>query len=115
MLLHRLTTEEPDDPLQLSEESQEYDGCTIVSDCTGYEESLVSREQVSNLDDVITLDSDDDSVDRGVARPGVMVGPLCDHYFAATWMKAIFHAIRQYSQNKIIHIILFKLKCIVTY
>ena len=53
--------------------------------------------------------------DRGVARSGVMVGPLCDHYFAATWMKAIFHAIRQYSQNKIIHIILFKLKCIVTY
>ena len=64
MLLHRLTTEEPDDPLQLSEESQEYDGCTIVSDCIGYEESLVSREQVSNLDDVITLDSDDDSVEQ---------------------------------------------------
>ena len=37
---------------------------------------------------------------RGIARPGVMVGPLCDHYFAATWLKAIFHAIRQYSQNK---------------
>ena len=36
---------------------------------------------------------------RGVARPGVMVGPLSDHYFAATWFKAISHAIRQYSQN----------------
>ena len=38
---------------------------------------------------------------RGVARPGVMVGPLGDHYFAATWFKAISHAIRQYSQNNI--------------
>ena len=32
---------------------------------------------------------------RGVARPGVMVGPLGDHYFVATWIKAISHAIRQ--------------------
>ena len=52
---------------------------------------------------------------QGHSRPGVMVGPLCDQYFAATWLKAIFHAIRRYSQNKIIHIILFKLKRIVTY
>ena len=51
------------------------------------------------------------SIIRGVARPGVMVRPLYD-YFAASWFKAIFHVIRQYSQNKIIHIILFKLKCI---
>ena len=51
-------------------------------------------------------------VTRGVARPGVMVGPLCDHYFAVTWLKAIFHVIRRHIQNKII---LFKLKCILTY
>ena len=32
---------------------------------------------------------------RGIARPGAIVGPLHDHYFAATWLKAILHAICQ--------------------
>ena len=35
---------------------------------------------------------------RGVARPGVMVGH--GYHFPATLVKAIFHAIRQYSQNR---------------
>ena len=73
MVIHRSAIEELDDPLQLSEESQEYDSCTIMSDSIEpEEESLVSREQVSQLDDVITFDSDEDSIeqlDRSGTRP----------------------------------------------
>ena len=42
------------------------------------------------------------NLSRGVVRPGVMVGPLCDH-FVVTCLKAIFHALRQYSQKNYSH------------
>ena len=60
--MHRLAIEELDDSLQLSEESQEYNSCTMV--CESDEKSSVSREQVSQLDvdDVINLDSDEDRI-----------------------------------------------------
>ena len=50
------------------------------------------------------------AISSGVARPGVMVGPLGDHYFAATWFKAISHAIRQYSQNNKLFTLFFSNK-----
>ena len=80
MLLHgtyRSETEEQlNDSLQTSEESQEYDSSTIVSDSVEPEgESLVPREQVPHLD-VITLDSDEGSdnieqLDYSGTRPSI--------------------------------------------
>ena len=74
--MHRLETEEQlDDPLQTFEESQEYDGSTIMSDSVEpEEESLVSGGQVSHHDDVIILDSDEGSdnieqLDHSGTRP----------------------------------------------
>ena len=62
MVMHRSAIEEHDDALQLSEESQEYNSGTIMSESE--EESPVCRKQISHLDvdDVINLDSDEDSI-----------------------------------------------------